>query len=284
MADSKQSDSKPPERPHKRPPFAPVLWNLPPDQAKAEVDWSGWCVDDSEHVAESPEQGEIIRDAHARLTELARLRGWEKVYVGADNYFAWVPEHPQVRVSPDLYLLDDPPRPYPRSWQTWKPGHRPPRWALEVVSEEWAKDYAEGPAKYALLGCAELVLFDPEVVRGATRAEARVVLTVFRRGEDGALARVYAGSGPAFSEQLGCWLHGRRDGYAVQLCLSEDEGGLKPILTRAEAEARAREEEARARQQEANARVEEEAKARREAERRVRELEEKLRQSEREKS
>lgn len=261
MTDPKQTSLETRGGPAKRPPFAPVLRDLPPEQASAPVDWTPWYVDDSEHIAESCEQGEIIRDLHARLTELVRLRGWQRVYVGADNYFAWMPGHPQVKVSPDAYLLDDPPRPLPRSWQTWRAGHRPPRWALEVVSEDWAKDYQDGPSKYALLGCAELVLFDPDAVRGAARNETRVPLTVFRRGEDGALARVYAGPGPAFSEQLGCWLHGRRGGYCVQLLMSEDEAGLRPIPTRAEAEAKARAEE---------------AKAREDAEKRMRELEEQL--------
>ncbi|MGC4114442.1 MAG: Uma2 family endonuclease [Myxococcales bacterium] len=218
---------------------------------------ASWYVDDTEHVAESPEQGEIIRDLHSRLTELARQRGWTRVYVGADNYFAWMPEHPQVRVSPNLFLLNDPPSPWPRSWQTWRPGQRPPHWALEVVSEDWAKDYQDGPAKYALLGCAELVLFDPDAVRGVTKSQSRVPLTVFRRGEDGALARVYSGPGPAYSAQLGCWLRARRDGYAVQLRLSEDEAGVRLVLNRAEAAEAARAE----------------------AERRLRELEEELRQS-----
>jgi len=268
MADPKQAGSKPPQKPLKRPPFAPVLRDLPPEQAGAPVDWSPWYVDDEEHLAESCEQGEIIYALRSTLEQLALVRGWERLYIGADNYFAWMPDEPQVRVSPDVYLLDDPPSPLPKSWQTWKPGHRPPRWALEVVSEDWSKDYQDGPAKYALLGCAELVLFDPEALRGATRNEARVPLTVFRRGEDGALAQVYAGPGPAYSEQLGCWLQARRGGYSAQLRLSEDEAGLRPVPTRVEAAESARAEEAKARA--------EEAKARAEAERRVRELEEHL--------
>lgn len=61
---------------------------------------------------------------------------------------------PNVRVSPDAYLLDDPPpRPRPRMWQTWRAGHLPPRFALEVASpENWRKDYEDNPPKYSLLG------------------------------------------------------------------------------------------------------------------------------------
>ncbi|MBI5545439.1 MAG: Uma2 family endonuclease [Deltaproteobacteria bacterium] len=179
-----------------------------------------------------------------------------------------------MKVSPDVYLLDDPPPPpMPRNWQTWRPGHRPPRWAVEVVSDNWSKDYEDGPAKYALLGCAELVLFDPDAVLGVVRNQARAPLSVFRRGADGALAAVYSGPGPAYSEQIGCWLWARREGYLARLRLSEDEEGQRMIPTRIEAEAaRAREAEA------ARAR---EAEKRAEAEKRVRELEERLRRMER---
>jgi hypothetical protein len=220
------------------------------------------------------------------------------VYIGADNYFAWMPERPEVRVSPDVYLLDDPPSPpMPKSWQTWKPGHRPPRWAVEVVSEAWSKDYEDGPVKYSLLGCAELVLFDPEVVLGFVRNQKRVPLSVFRRDGDGKLAAVYAGKGPAFSEELGCWLVARREGYVARLRLSEDKDGERLIPTRVEAEAAARVREVAAeaaarvrevaaqsaRAREAEAALAREAKGRAEAELRAQALEERLRRLELEK-
>jgi hypothetical protein len=174
----------------------------------------------------------------------------------------------------------------PKSWQTWKPGHRPPRWAVEVVSEDWSKDYEQGLAKYSLLGCAELVLFDPEVVLGFVKNQRRVPLCVFRRGEGGALAAVYAGKGPAYSEQIGCWLLARREGYVARLRLSEDKDGRRLIPTKVEAEAaRAQAEVARAQEEAARAREAEaararEAKGRVEAEERARALEERLRRLE----
>ncbi len=75
-----------------------------------------------------------------------------------------------------------------------------------------------------MLGCAELILFDPEVVLGWGRNEARVPLSVFRLGGDGSFTRVFAGPGPVYSEEIGCWLLARREGYVARLRISEDEG------------------------------------------------------------
>jgi hypothetical protein len=106
-----------------------------------------------------------------------------------------------------------------------------------------------------------------------------VPLSVYRRGKDGALAAVYAGKGPAYSEEIGCWLLARREGYVARLRLSEDEDGQRLIPTTTQAEAaRAQEEEARAREAEASRARE--AKGRAEAEERARALEERLRRLE----
>lgn len=192
-------------------------------------------LEDFEYVAESCEQGEIIRDLLSSLAELARARGWTRVYFGADNYFAWVPSEPQLKVSPDVYLLDDPPDPRPRSWKTWLQGHRPPRWAVEIVSEDWRKDYELSPRRYAQLGCAELVLFDPLAARGMAYSRRRVPLTVFRREPGGAFKEAYRGAGPAFSRELDCWLHSRPEGCSMRLRLAEDEAGQRLVPTIGEA-------------------------------------------------
>lgn len=111
--------------------------------ASKAFDWSQWYLGDP--AAVSFVQGAISRELESSLRVLARRRGWETCYVGANNYFAWIAE-PLVRVSPDVYLSDvHPPGPPYNSWQTWRPGHLPPRWALEVVSEDWRKDYRDNP-------------------------------------------------------------------------------------------------------------------------------------------
>lgn len=210
-------------------------------------------------MGESCEQQLSIVLLLSVLQELARQRSWTRCFIGADAFFAWVPEHPLVRVSPDAYIVDDPPPPpMPKSWQRWLPGHRPPRWAVEIVSDDWRKDYEEAPAKYAQLGSRELVLFDPDAAVGLAKPPVRVPLTVYRRDEDGVLAKAYAGEGPAYSAELGAWLQVLRQEKVARLRLSYDEAGEKLVPSA---------EEARA----------EEAQGRAKAEARVRELEERLR-------
>ncbi len=241
----------------------------------AEVDWSRWYLDEDERV-ESYEQGAIIRVMLSSLSELARQRGWTRILFGADNYFAWVPEEPRVRVSPDVYLVDDPPAPpIPSGWQTWQEGHHPPRWAVEIVSSDWKKDYLEAPEKYAQLGCRELVLFDPDVARLAVKNKLREALTVYRKGADGLFVRVYAGAGPCYSVEIDAWLHARLEGPVARLRIALDERGRETVPTEAES-AQAEAERAQAEAE----RADEEARRRAEAEGRVRELEERLRKLE----
>ncbi len=190
------------------------------------VDWSDWYLIDEEDMGEGGEQLLIIRALVSCLAELARERGWRDVFIGADQFFAWVEHEPLVRVSPDIYLLDYiPKRPLPASWQTWLPGHRPPTLALEIVSDEgWAKDYRENPAKYAQLGAQELVIFDPEAALGRKRKSERVALQVYR-WEEQAFVRAYQGAGPAYCRELDAWLSVQREEAAASLGIARDAAG-----------------------------------------------------------
>ena len=232
-----------------RKPGAFVVRDLTPGEASAPLDWSAWYLTDEEDMGESAEQGEIIRVLLSVLGQLAAERGWGHVYLGADQFFAWVRSEPLVRVSPDVYLIDDPPPPpLPRSWQTWVRGHKAPRWAVEVVSDDWTKDYEDGPLKYAQLGTKELVLFDPAAVL-SDPGEPRVPLQVYRRDADGAFVRVHRGNGPAWSEEIGAFLVARRETGAVRLRVARDAAGSDVVPTADEAkraaELRASDAEAR---------------------------------------
>jgi Uma2 family endonuclease len=221
-----------PARP-KRAPLALVVRD-PPD-AGAEVDWSRWYLTDEEDMGSSFEHAEIARLARSSLDELGRTEKWTSRAVGADQFFAWRPDQPLVRVSPDVYVIDDPPPPpRPKSWQTWLPGHHAPRFALEIVSDDWQKDYDDNPPKYAQLGCSELAIFDPDAVMGAA-VPARVPLQIYRRDADGAYVRVYAGPGPAPSKQLGVFLVARREGAVARLRFAYDAEGSRLVPTEAEA-------------------------------------------------
>lgn len=216
----------------RRKPGAFVVRDLAPEDARAPIDWSAWYLTDETDMGESAEQGEIIRLLLSTLGVLGAERRWNHVYLGADQFFAWLREEPMVRVSPDIYLLDDPPSPpLPKSWQTWQAGHKPPRWAVEIVSDDWKKDYDDAPLKYAQLGTRELVIFDPEAARGGELRGTRVALQVYRRGDDGAFVQVYRGDGPAPSEQIGAFLVVQRVGETVRLRVARDAQGDDRVPT-----------------------------------------------------
>jgi hypothetical protein len=125
--------------------------------------------------------------------------------------------------------------------------------AVEVVSRDTAeKDYFEGPAKYAASGTRELWVFDPE--RRGRGALGPSVLQVWRRMDDGAFRRVFAGDAPAYSDELGAWLVVTDGG--TRLRLADDEAGERPWLTGEEAEraqAQAERERAQAERERAQA-------------------------------
>ena len=195
-----------------------------------EEGWAAWYLRDEDDVGEGTEQGITVRTLLAALTELARERGWDRTLVAGDQFFAWVESEPLVRISPDVYLLDDPPPPpYPGMWRTWLSGQAPPRFAVEVVSDDWAKDYVQAPRKYQQLGTRELVVFDPEAALAPR--ERRVPLQVFRRDEHGALVRVAAGDGPVHSAELDAWLVALTSPRGARLRIARDAAGTQLVPT-----------------------------------------------------
>jgi hypothetical protein len=270
-----------------RRPSALVFRDPTPDEAEARVDWSGWYLTDEEDMGEAAEQGEIIRTLLSCMGQLADERRWKDVYCAGNQFFAWIKQEPLVRVSPDVYLLDHPPSPpRPKMWHTWLPGHNPPRFALEIVSDDWKKDYEDNPPKYAQLGTRELVIFDPEAAAasaapgeapGRARGGRRVPVQIYRRHADGAFVREYIGAGPVLCEELGAYLVTvlQPDG-AVRLRLARDAAGTDLVPT---AEERARAQAVACERAEERARAE--ASARERAEARIRELEQELRKARR---
>lgn len=223
----------------------------------ARVDWSRWYLTDEDDVGESFEHGEMIRLLLSCLEVLAAERGWVGRVIASDQYFAWREDEPLVRVAPDVYLLDDaPPPPRPASWQTWLPGHRAPVLAIEIVSDDWRKDYEEAPAKYWQLGCPELVIFDPDAALGVAPQRERVALHAYRRDADGAFVRVVA-DGPLACAAIDAFFVPVREGNTMRLRIARDALGRDRVGSLAELRA-------------------EEAAARAQAEARVRELERRL--------
>ena len=264
-----------------RPPQALVVWEPAPEAIGAHIDWSRWYLTDEDDMGEGGEQGLLITRFKSILRVLAGERHWSQIYIGSDQFFAWREDEPLVRVSPDVYLIDDPPpRPLPSMWQTWLAGHRPPRFALEIVSgERWRKDYQDNPPKYAQLGSLELVVFDPEVATSQVRNSERVPLQVFRRDADGAFIRVHRGDGPARSDELNAWLVIEREGAAATLRVARDAAGVSLVPDQDEvlAEAERGRAEAERGRMEAERTGEQERQARIAAEQKLAEIDAELR-------
>ncbi|MSQ83079.1 MAG: Uma2 family endonuclease [Myxococcales bacterium] len=232
----------------KRPPRVPqVVRNPKPDLQIADIDWTAWHLTAEQDMAESPQHAEISRVfvqlLRRRILELKLKRS----YVNGNTFFQWVPDEPLVQISPDAYVLDSAPRPLPTSFQTWLAGHHPPRFALEVVSEQWHKDYDANPAKYAMLGCRELVIYDPEHDQHR-RTKERVAIQVYRRAADGIFARAYAGDGPAYCEAVDGWLVASANAELL-LRIARDPAGQDLVPTAEESEAAAQEQATAAQEQ-----------------------------------
>ncbi len=209
-----------------------------------EVPWThpSWVLEDVEVTPESAAQDE------AAQTMVSTWRRWARAAarpakVCRNLAVRWDEEHPAVGVDPDVCLLDpapDAPDAELTSLCLWRPGTQPPRVALEIVSASTAaKDYSEGPRKYAASGTRELWVFDP-LRLGPSDDGGPWALQVWARGRRGQFRRVYAGDGPARSEELGAWLVATDDG--MRLRVSDDEEGARLWPTEEEEAERSRAE------------------------------------------
>ncbi len=209
-----------------------------------------WVLEDDDNIPETSLHGAII-DLLKAILHFWVLRYLRDALVLGNVALRWDRAHPKVGVDPDVLLVEPAPpggERRLRSLLTWKPGYRPPRVAVEVVSRNTAaKDYGEGPDKYAASGTKELWVFDPERF-GPSMHGGPYVLQVWRRDAEGRFARVYAGEGPARTEELGGWLVVTDGG--TRLRLADDERGERLWPTEAEAERAAKEKERAAKEKE----------------------------------
>jgi Uma2 family endonuclease len=207
-----------------------------------------WLLEDDD-TPETPLHDAIIR----LLVEI--LIAWKdrtggRAAVGRNIALRWNEAKPKQGVDPDVYLVDPALPADATSLCLWKPGHHAPRVAVEVVSESTAdKDYVDGPDRYAASGTRELWVFDP-LLAGPDSRGGPHLLQVWRRDERGRFRRVYAGGGPARSEELGAFLVVTHDGARLRVADDADAKALWPTAAEAaDAEVlRLREELARLRQ------------------------------------
>ncbi len=234
--------------PAKRPPrVLQVVRDTASPLATAEVDWRGWYLDEEDDTGHFVLHGLICTLLVQLLQRWMAERGQLKRFVQGDVFFQWVQDQPKVQISPDAFIIDALPTPLPESFQTWLPGHLPPRFAVEVVSKDWRKDYDDNPPKYGHLGAKKLVICD-HLHDAHRRQSDRMALQVFRRTADGAFVRVHAGPGPAYSAELGAWLMESGKGAERRLRLARDAAGTDLVLSAEEEVAVLREELARLRQ------------------------------------
>jgi len=144
----------------------------------------------------------LVRSLLLMLTRrLLHTRG-EIAFVGSDQFLYWVRGDPQRAIAPDLYVLPGvDPDSAGRSWKLWEEGVVPSL-AVEVVSDDVEKDYIYAPMRYAEIGVAELVVYDPEPHRGSDRIRWQV----YRRRGDALLLEEQGDGDRVRSEALGCWL------------------------------------------------------------------------------
>jgi len=223
-----------------------AAWYLPEIPAAP----SPWDLDDDEErMPESPRHGEacdVLKDVMRHRCNVLGV----SALVGGHIALRWDPLRPRHGVDPDVYLIEPAPPlgVHTKSVRTWVKGHRPPRIAVEVVSESTAEvDYFDKPARYAQAKVRELWIFDPlRCGPGVDGGPYR--LQVWRRKPRGAWTRTYAGDGPARSDELGAWLVVTDDGMLLRI--ADDPEGTQLWPTEAEAERAAKEAERAAKEAE----------------------------------
>lgn len=186
-------------------------------------------------VPESHAHDLLVRYLTALLEAWVRRTSLDAV-VTCNLALRWSEGKPSVGIDPDVMLVTPaPPDPvHLSSLCTWKPGHVPPRLAIEVVSKNHPyKDYRELHERYAASGVGELWVLDPEL-HGPTALGGPVPIQQWMRRENG-FQRMHFGDGPIYSESVDAWL------WADPIRLTEDAGGTRPWLTGEEAERSARE-------------------------------------------
>ena len=185
--------------------------------APLEIDRSHWYLDEDDGMGEARLHRAIIRLLLSCIEDLAVQRGWTDCVVDSDQFISWIPSSPGIRVAPDVYLVRNAPEDrWVNSWQTWRPGHHPPAFAVEVVSQDWRKDYDHAPEKYADLGVEELVVFDPWP---ETRPHDRGLAFRHYRRENGVFQRRLTAERAVQSSVLGVWIVAvpSKDGVRLRL-------------------------------------------------------------------
>jgi Uma2 family endonuclease len=207
-----------------------------------------------DHMGEGSLQ-RFISELLRALVERWQSQQKKPAFVGANQYIYWKQFDPTSKLAPDIFILPGvKPGIKIDSWKTWETGIVPPL-AIEIVSQDYLKDYRDGPESYNQLGVKELIIFDPEF---ETERSERLRFQVFRRLGKRGLVRVEATNAEHVrSRVLGCFLRSiGSDSTTVRLRLATGAEGDHIFPTDAEAEQAARIEAEAGREAEHAARLE----------------------------
>ena len=230
----------PPMRQRARPAPTEMVYELTPRPDR-------WVLHDEDNVPESVFQDE---DSRELVLVLQHRIATERLDATAGSNLAvrWDRKHPTVGVDPDVYLVEPALPPDTTSLRLWEAGRKPPRLAVEIVSQNTADiDYLDKPERYAASGTRELWIFDPlgfgpsiPALGGPYR------LQVWRRIAKDKFKRIFAGDGPAYSRELGAWIVVMNDGRRLRI--ADDRAGTRLWPTASEAAEKARDDERQARE------------------------------------
>jgi Uma2 family endonuclease len=209
---------------------------------------------EEERVGESMLQRRIVELLRPLLEWWLNVKRGGTAFVGADQFNYWRQYDPHARIAPDVYVIPGVARDGdPKAWKLWIDAVVP-SFALEVVSDDWQKDYEEAPPRYEELGVREVVLVDPGHATHADGVLWQVYRPVKRRG----LVCVEATNADRVrSKVLGCWLRAVGEGKDFRVRIAEGPKGevLVPTAEERERAERAAKETERAARQAAEARV-----------------------------
>jgi len=182
------------------------------------------------------------------LIERYRLEQGRPAFVGADQFIYYEPFNSTARVAPDVYLLPgvEPDR-HVKVWKTWETGISPAL-AIEIVSTDWRKDYAEAPERHAGAGTRELVIFDPWSTRRPRGDGVR--WQIYRRGPSELTRVETSDEDRTFVDTLSCFLCVIGEGRHQRLRLATGPVGAHLFPTAEEAERSAKEAERAAKEAE----------------------------------
>lgn len=183
----------------------------------------------TEKVGEELVQRLIMEVLRPLVERWLREQGREAL-VGADQFVYWEQFNARSAVAPDVYVLEGVPADTAvTAWKVWETGVVP-SFCFEVVARDRLKDYEDSPRRYAELGVAELVLFDPHAAESPRRRRWHVYR---RRGRELLLEDVSSGD-RIRSEVLGAWLRQVGEGTATRVRVAHGEDGATLVPTDAE--------------------------------------------------